>query len=372
MSVSFSALDDTGMGGGRDATPQRPVPSLPWMWISALAMLVLVLSVSVWEWQLRRLELLPGDLGDGNAFWAVERHKVDQAGPGTAVIVGSSRILFDTDLALLEDITGRQVIQLALPGTGPRAFVKDLADNTDFHGLLIVGVTPTAFFRKGPGLMGGAIAYAQTETPAQRFGHRLFLSLARTFGFLDADYTLIKLLRNHRFIERESVEGPYRDVWKISTQGPARQTSLWSRIESDGYLQRHARLAWGDFGGDPIADGDIRSMIETTRHDVERIRARGGEVVFVRPPSAGPLRENEARRIPRAWGWDRLLRATGAFGIHFEDYPQMLGLDLPEWSHLSRESARRFTRAYATVLTREIDADPGLHGPLGHLDTTAR
>ena len=113
------------------------------------------------------------------------------------------------------------MIQLALPGTGPRAFVEDLANNTDFSGLLIVGVTPTAFFRTGPGLMGGAIDYAQTETPAQRFGHRLFLFLARTFGFLDADYTLIKLLRNHRYIEREGVEGPYRGGVEDLGPGPA-------------------------------------------------------------------------------------------------------------------------------------------------------
>jgi len=354
MSASFPAHADTGLDGDRDSTPQRPTPPLPWLWIAALAMLVFVLSVSVWEWQMRRLELLPGDLGDGNAFWAVERHKVDQAGPGSAVIVGSSRILFDTDLAQFEEITGRPVIQLALPGTGPRAFVDDLANNTDFSGLLIVGVTPTAFFRTGPGLMGGAIDYARTETPAQRLGHRLFLFLARTFGFLDADYTLIKLLRNHRYIEREGVEGPYAEVWNISVHGPRRQTSLWPRIETDEYLQRHARLAWGDFDGDPIADGVIRAMIETTRRDVERIRSRGGDVVFVRPPSAGPLRENEARRIPRAWGWDRLLRATGAFGIHFEDYPEMQNLDLPEWSHLSRASSIRFTEAYATVIAGEI------------------
>lgn len=359
MSASFPAQADTGLDGNRDSTPQRPAPPLPWLWITALAMLVFVLSMSVWEWQMRRLELFPGDLGDGNAFWAVERHKVDQAGPGSAVIVGSSRILFDTDLALFEDVTGRQVIQLALPGTGPRAFIEDLANNTGFGGLLVVGVTPTAFFREGPGLMGGAIEYAQTETPAQRFGHRLFLFLARTFGFLDPDYTLIKLLRNHRYIERDGVEGPYGEVWKISINAPARQTSLWSRIETDEYLRRHARLAWGDFSGAPIADGVIRAIVETTRQDVERIRARGGDVVFVRPPSAGPLRENEARRIPRAWGWDRLLRATGAFGIHFEDYPEMQNLDLPEWSHLSRESAARFTRAYATTLAQEIDADSG-------------
>jgi hypothetical protein len=54
--------------------------------------------------------------------------------------------------------------------------------------------------------------------------------------------------------------------------------------------------------------------------------------------------------MPRVATWDRLLRETGAFGIHFDDYPDMQGLDLPEMSHLSRDSATRFTRAYVGVL----------------------
>ena len=60
--------------------------------------------------------------------------------------------------------------------------------------------------------------------------------------------------------------------------------------------------------------------------------------------------EREAQQVPRDQTWDRLLRETGAFGIHFEDYPEMRDLDVPEWSHLSRESATRFTRDYVGVL----------------------
>ena len=343
--------------------PERQIPALRWGRVALFAVLLCGIALSAWEFRMRGLGLLPGDLGDGNGFWATERRRVDLAGPGSAVILGSSRILFDTDLEVFQSITGRVPIQLALPGTGPREFLRDLAEETGFDGLVVVGVTPTAFFRPGPGLMGAALDYARTETPAQKIGHRLFLSLAGVFGFLDADYTLIKLLRNNRFVERGGVEGPYRDVWKISTHGPGRQTWLWSRIESDGYLKEHARLAWGGFRGDVVADGDIRSMISATGRAVDRIRSRGGEVVFVRPPSAGPLRESENRRIPRAWGWDRLLRETGAFGIHFEDHPEMQGLDLPEWSHLSRASATRYTRVYATVLAGQVPEHerPGQH-----------
>ncbi len=94
----------------------------------------------------------------------------------------------------------------------------------------------------------------------------------------------------------------------------------------------------------------VALAIEESRQAVAKIRARGGEVVFVRAPSAGKVYERESRQVPRDKTWDRLLRETGAFGIHFEDYPEMRGLEAPEWSHLSRDSAMRFTRAYVGIL----------------------
>ena len=93
---------------------------------------------------------------------------------------------------------------------------------------------------------------------------------------------------------------------------------------------------------------------------VRKIQARGGEVVFIRPPSIGPYFAREERRAPRAATWDRLLAETGAFGIHFQDYPEMQGLESPEWSHLTREDAARFTRAYVGVLReRYVGLRPG-------------
>jgi hypothetical protein len=49
-----------------------------------------------------------------------------------------------------------------------------------------------------------------------------------------------------------------------------------------------------------------------------------------------------------------LLARTGAPGIHFEDYPQFQqGFEFPEWSHMSRESAERYTEALHRVIERE-------------------
>ena len=110
----------------------------------------------------------------------------------------------------------------------------------------------------------------------------------------------------------------------------------------------------------PLEAELVTRAIEESRQAVDKIRARGGDVVFIRSPSAGAYLEREARNTPRDTTWEPLLQETGAFGIHFEDYPEMQGLEIPEMSHLSRESATRFTRAYVGVLReRYVGLRPG-------------
>ena len=70
----------------------------------------------------------------------------------------------------------------------------------------------------------------------------------------------------------------------------------------------------------------------------------------MRAPSAGLYYEAEQSGIPRAKTWEQAAARDRQFGVHFEDYAEMQGLEVPEWSHLSAESATRFTRAYVSVL----------------------
>ena len=95
---------------------------------------------------MRSLGLHAGDLGDGVSYWTVERRKLAAGDHDGVVIFGSSRILFDTDLDVWEEMTGRRPIQLALVGTNPRPFLKRFAEDSDFDGLVVVGVTPEIFF----------------------------------------------------------------------------------------------------------------------------------------------------------------------------------------------------------------------------------
>jgi hypothetical protein len=75
-------------------------------------------------------------------------------------------------------------------------------------------------------------------------------------------------------------------------------------------------------------------------------------------PSVGEYLAYEDREFPRARTWDVLLAATGAPGIHFEDYPELRpdiqGYYLPEWSHMTRADSERFTAALYGVIERDF------------------
>ena len=88
----------------------------------------------------------------------------------------------------------------------------------------------------------------------------------------------------------------------------------------------------------------IESRFRDTRTAVEKFRARGGKIVFVRFPNNGELKALEDRLNPRARDWERLLKDTKAPGIYFEDYPELSSFTCPEWSHLSSGDSVEFSK----------------------------
>ncbi len=72
---------------------------------------------------------------------------------------------------------------------------------------------------------------------------------------------------------------------------------------------------------------------------------------------AVPGRSNVSTKWPAAAEtWGLLLKRTGAPNIHFDDYPQLQGYYLPEWSHIAASDAVRFTAALVPIVEREFEA----------------
>src|ERR1700741_5097991 len=202
----MAEINDQDVGTGREIPVTRFAP------VAWLLLVLIVAAVGTWEWKMRSLGLTTADLDDSKSHWAVERRRIASGDYDGVVIICSSRILFDTDLGVWQEVTGRKPIQLALPGTNPRQFLEDFANDENFRPkLLVVGVTPDLYFGDWPGIpeFSGLVKFWKDETPSERFGHQVDMRLQHVFAFLDRSYTLGNLIdRAAPVAGRERLPGP--------------------------------------------------------------------------------------------------------------------------------------------------------------------
>ncbi len=337
--------------GQAQPVPTRDIPKQPWGRIAVVVAAVLVAGTAALEVNARRLGLHAGDLDNSEVDWTVERSR---SGGAAVAIVGDSRILFDTDLDRFEALTGVRPVQLAIHGTSALSLLEDTAKNEDFRGLLIVGLSDTMFFQPFDGYGGYIKKRESYESPARQWSAGLDHILQRRLAFLDSSHRLSVVASRLDPDYRPGVEGPLDDIWKLSEVGERRQTWMWPRILTDVRLRAHSRWAWKGFKEKfPYTPQLIAKGHARAKAAVDRIRARGGDVVFVRPPSDVQLRVNEEAQVPKAKGWDVLLTNTGSVGVHNDDLSaNVRRLVMPEWSHLSRSCATVFTDAYVRRLAR--------------------
>ena len=145
---------------------------------------------------------------------------------------------------------------------------------------------------------------------------------------------------------------------QLSVSAPDRNTHLWHKVLDDEGYRKLAQSIWAQNFAPPDKEGkarreaSIRKEIERATAVVAKLRARGIALLFVRPPSGGGYAEFERRELPRERTWDALLTKTGVIGINYEDYPDMQGYSIPEWSHLAAFERPRFTAALYGAIER--------------------
>ncbi len=335
-----------------EASYERPLPTLPAGPVVTLALLVFALGMLAWEAGWRAYGGVPG-YRNSDGLWTIQRRRINDGEGDAFVVIGSSRLKFDVQLDVWERASGVRPIQLALEGTSAMPVLEDLADDPDFTGTLMVDVTPGLFF-SGMAIRGNVVEYVERETPSQRASQWLSMHvLENRFAWYEPDFALFNALEAQDWPLREGVKR-FPDVPKISvTTSTDRNHRMWRRVEDDPAYARRVQRIWVQRRptGPPTPEQQAQNAAAIEREiaravaAVEKLKARGVHVVFVRAPSAGDVLDGERRRYPREKTWDVLLARTGAPGIHFEDHADMQGLRLPEWSHLAGADADRYTAA---------------------------
>ena len=357
-SKRLTAADRPGVA---QPVPVRDVPDRPWPVMLLGALLLASALTGAWEWHWRNFGVVPS-MRDDAELWARQRRRIDNGDGNATVLVGASRTFFDIQLPVWERLSGRRPIQLALVGTSPLFALDDLADDPGFKGRVLVGVAPDVFF-SGYEYRGTFLQAYQKESPSQRVGKWLSLHMVEPyFAFYEPDFALFTVLRRQDWPQRKGLRGG-TEVRKLSDSEADRESYMWSKLETDSTYRALARRIWAeDFNPPPPTPKELAENQQTLYRQVARaaaavirLRARGVPVLFVRHPSDGEYLKYETHWYPRQKAWDVLLAKTGAPGIYFEDYPELRsGYVLPEWSHMARASAERYTAALYRIMEQDF------------------
>lgn len=325
-----------------------------------LTLILVTGFVISWEFYLRS-QGVKISYDDDEGLWSDKRDMVCEPADKATVFIGSSRNKFDVDIPTWKSLTGDHVIQLSCVGSTPLPVLDNLANDKNFKGKLIIDVTEVLFFSTAPPgyeRPDKNIAWYKKRTPAQWFSFKVNHLLESQFVFLDKEFfSLNALIGRIKLPNRPGVfvfpDFP-SEFGKVKFD---RQEYMTEKFVADTNLQNQVKGVWDFFrkmSKDPPVSGQkLDSILNIVKNNVDKIKARGGQVLFLRTPSSGPFLMGERMGYPRTQYWDKLLSITNCPGIHFEDYPAIAHFECPEFSHLKPSDAVIFTTTLVDILQKE-------------------
>jgi hypothetical protein len=343
--------------GGPPLEFERPIPPIPWRGITVIVAVTVIAATIAWEIYCRSIGYGP-TLNDNEDLWTLVRRKVE---PESIVIIGDSRGWYDVDLDELQKGLGKRPLQLAMAGSCAFPVLTELANDEKFHGTIICSVVPRLFFAP-PGSppmdrSEKAVRRSHTQTPAQRVSQYLAMPVEEHVAFLkQEDLTLEELLKRLPIPNRAEAVVPPRLPPYFRTLDRERRARMTEECARGGRLATSIQQVWVPLFTAPpppyipkdqfmaMMKEAIETRFRNTITAVQKLRARGGRIVFVRLPVSGGLKALENQITPRNQTWDPLLQRTSVPGVHFEDFPELAGFNCPEWSHLSAGDSVEFSK----------------------------
>tara|TARA_Y100001968_G_scaffold321975_1_gene357295 strand:+ start:424 stop:1506 length:1083 start_codon:yes stop_codon:yes gene_type:complete len=301
--------------------------------------------------------------------WVTQWYRLDDLPDDQTVFLGASRVRHGLIIDTWELHTGDRPLNLAWPGSPALPVLEELAKRQSFKGTVVCGIAPLVVFAaEGPPWMewiNQNIKLTETQRWSLSFhlsqhAHHFIrprLKLANSAAYSPLSNLYFNFpLRNRkgllppimfRFIG--TTDDELQDRYLPSfVSDPAQQQVIKEQLKHFNLRQLHYGFA------------DFEQVIDKYATAARTIRARGGNVIFVRLPSDGWVGGFEDEHYPRQDCYDRLIERTGCFGVHYLDYPILRDLKCVEESHLSEPSGQIFTEEFVKILksSGELDERP--------------
>ena len=328
---------------------------------SILTITIVIGFVVAYELYWRGRGFIPA-FNDDKVLWAAQRKEIYQTRKAATIFIGSSRSRFDIDIPTWEQLTGEDAVQLAFGGTSPRPVLHNLARDEQFKGKVVIDIAEQIFFLadtiRAERAAQEAIGYYVEETPAQS------VSAAINF-FLESN---VVLLEEGRFglnallaeIEMKNRPGVFarpsfpKEFSMLTFERQSKFTPMFlaSPELQQAQLEARAKLI-ASVKSKYVEGKQLEVFFAEIKKSIDKIRSRGGEIIFIRQPSDGPSLEREKSLCPREQYWDRLLEYTNTKGYYFSDYKELTQFKCVDESHLSPDDAKAYTRELISIIKRD-------------------
>lgn len=311
------------------------------MWALALALAVVL------AWALERKTRAGGQrpsVVDDAFLWSLTRREVDDD-PRTVVFLGASRMALGySPAAFAEAAPGWRGLQLSISDYLPLGVLEDLAGDEAFRGVVVLDLIESDI--ADALLLPDARAHVATARELWRAPG----ALANRYLASHAQAQLALLAIGGRRVVSSLVG---RRRWPAPNWVAVdRARSSYADYQLGDAASLHAKAARRLAGFPPgispqawqaIVDRDVEPLIQ-------RVQARGGKVLVIRPPVSGGLAAKLDELYPRAQYWDAWAARSQAVVLHYRDLPAMANLTCPDEMHLDQRDQATFTRALVDAL----------------------
>ena len=325
-------------------------PEGPWLrtWLVAAGLAVALLAG--WECTLRGLGYRP-TVVDDKALWASQRERVYRDGGEQAVVLlGDCRMQLDSvPQVLANQFPGHRVVQLAVEQTSPVATLRDLAADERFDGVVICALNARLLCEDQWDTQQPYVDYYHNKYNLNEKLNRLLSAafqqrLTILHPQLRLDDVIVHLVKTGR------LPSPYY----IETHADRSRLADYSSVDIAAHRQFTVGRAHWLCAGRALPTS-VKWLEDAMKLEkwVQAIQSRGGDVIFMQFPTTGEHLRYDEYMFPKAQYWDAFAAKISALCLHFKDVPELADFACPDWSHLDRTDASRFTQQLAKVLDNQ-------------------
>ena len=279
-----------------------------------------------------------------------------------------SRTGYNLNTHVWEAIQGVKPIQLAMDGKLPGPVLKDIVNNTNFNGTIVMGVVPIGVFSEQKGWRYDVaqqwVDHYYDRTYAQKLGFTLSKPLHRNFVFLssseDAYYNDLDLKSLIKTIKIKDGRIPDFDfnLVRIGYNNEDRNFIMYDRLTGNPDYQKEITDLWDKvLPGLPEYSKDVENSANEAMEEIyalaKKLKDRGGKIIFIRHKAEEGWLKHAEKNMPEDKAWGKFASQIDCPTYHFQDYEFMSKHTLPDWSHMNAEDAKTYTRDLVNQLIHD-------------------